>query len=104
MHKSKIEKRLPEPQPIKEQKADGTSVSPAIAKPNVVRWPDDVRLKMIEKSEFYNNPTVYQYGYYDGYQKRKEDISKAVELIQKVRSGYLNPDAMLQNAIILLVG
>ena len=33
MHKSKIEKRLPEPQHSKEQKADGTSVSPAIANP-----------------------------------------------------------------------
>ena len=36
MSKSKIEKRLPEPQPKKEQKADGTSVRPAIAKPNVI--------------------------------------------------------------------
>jgi len=36
MSKSKIEKRLPEPQPNKEQKADGTSVRPAIAKPNVI--------------------------------------------------------------------
>jgi len=36
MKKSKIEKRLPEPQHSKEQKADGTSVSPAIAKPNVI--------------------------------------------------------------------
>lgn len=36
MSKSKIEKRLPEPQHSKEQKADGTSVRPAIAKPNVI--------------------------------------------------------------------
>ena len=35
MRKSKIEKRLPEPQHSKEQKADGTSVSPVIAKPIV---------------------------------------------------------------------
>ena len=36
MDKKKIRERLPEPQPNKQQKADGTSVSPAIAKPNVV--------------------------------------------------------------------
>ena len=36
MNKSKIEKRLPEPQLKKEQKADVTSVSPAIAKPTVI--------------------------------------------------------------------
>ena len=37
MRKSKIEKRLPEPQHSKEPKADGTSVRLAIAKPTVVR-------------------------------------------------------------------
>jgi hypothetical protein len=32
-------------------------------------WPDDVRLKMIEKSKFYpDDERVYQYGFYDGYQ------------------------------------
>jgi hypothetical protein len=31
-------------------------------------WPDEVRLKMIEKSEFYQDPQIYQYGFYDGYQ------------------------------------
>ena len=36
MRKSKIEKRLPEPQRSKEQKSDATSDSPAIAKPNVI--------------------------------------------------------------------
>ena len=36
MIKSKIEKRLPEPQHSKEPKADGTSVRPAIAKPTVI--------------------------------------------------------------------
>lgn len=33
-------------------------------------WPDDVRLTMIEKSEWYGEPKVYQYGFYDGYQHR----------------------------------
>jgi len=36
MSKSKIEKRLPEPQHSKEQNSDTTSVRPAIAKPNVI--------------------------------------------------------------------
>ena len=40
MSKSKIEKRLPEPQHSKEQKADATTVRPAIAKPTVVRSPN----------------------------------------------------------------
>jgi len=31
-------------------------------------WPDEVRLKMIEESEFYQEPQIYQYGFYDGYQ------------------------------------
>lgn len=30
-------------------------------------WPDEVRLKMIEKSENYADPHLYQYGYYDGF-------------------------------------
>ena len=33
-------------------------------------WPDETRLKMIEKSEFYpEQEKVYQYGYYDGFQE-----------------------------------
>jgi hypothetical protein len=32
-------------------------------------WPDAVRLKMIERTEYYEpNGRIYQYGYYDGYQ------------------------------------
>ena len=42
MSKSKIENRLTEPQHSKEQKADATSVRPAIAKPHVVRSPNFV--------------------------------------------------------------
>lgn len=37
-------------------------------------WPDEVRLEMIEKSEFYQEPKIYQYGYYDGYQKALDRI------------------------------
>lgn len=40
-------------------------------------WPDDVRLKMIERSEFYgDSDKIYQYGYYDGFQHA---IKKATE-------------------------
>lgn len=35
-----------------------------------IYWPDEVRLKMIEKSEFYpEQEKIYQYGYYDGFQE-----------------------------------
>jgi hypothetical protein len=80
-----------------------TTETSALNKADVISWPDSVRLKMIEKSEFYGEPRIYQYGYYDGYQKRNDQIKKAIEIIQKVREGYLNPDAMLQNAILELL-
>lgn len=80
-----------------------TTENPALNKVDVISWPDSVRLKMIEKSEFYGDQRIYQYGYYDGYQKRNDQIKKAIEIIQKVRGGYLNPDAMLQNAILELL-
>jgi len=32
-------------------------------------WPDNIRLGMIEKSEGYSEPKIYQYGYFDGFQK-----------------------------------
>lgn len=33
------------------------------------KWPDEIRLKMIEKSEFYHgSEQIYQFGFYDGYQ------------------------------------
>jgi hypothetical protein len=80
-----------------------TTENPALNKADVISWPDSVRLKMIEKSEFYAEPRIYQYGYYDGYQKRNDQIKKAIEIIQKVRGGCLNPDAMLQNVILELL-
>jgi hypothetical protein len=42
------------------------------------RWPDSVRLKMIEKSKFYDRPDIYQYGYYDGYQNRNKQSSQPI--------------------------
>lgn len=49
---------LAEPKPIIKKAEDKYS-----------KWPDEVRLKMIEKSNFYPAcEQVYQYGFYDGYQ------------------------------------
>ena len=76
---------------------------PTLQQHSVIRWPDSVRLKMIEKSEFYGEPTIYQYGYYDGYQLQNEKIDKAIKLIQKARSNNAD-DATLQDAIITLLG
>ena len=59
MNKSKIEKRLPEPQHSKKQKADATSVSPAIAKPTVVRSPN---ILSTEKEVDELNNSKNQYG------------------------------------------
>jgi hypothetical protein len=64
-------------------------------------WPDDVRLKMIEKSEFYpDDKQVYQYGFYDGFQYAMqayheaankqitdEDISKASTELKTEENG-----------------
>lgn len=65
-------------------------------------WPDKVRLKMIEKSEFYGEPKIYQYGFYDGYQLQQEKIKKAIALIQSARSNN-GSDSLLQDAIITLL-
>ena len=80
-----------------------TPQNPPLQQTAVIRWPDSVRLKMIEKSEFYGEPKVYQYGYYDGYQLQNDKIDKAIKLIQKARSNN-GDDAMLQDAIISLLG
>ena len=46
-------------------------------------WPDEVRLKMIEKSKFYpDDEQVYQYGFYDGYQYAFRQCQKRDELIK----------------------
>ena len=38
-------------------------------------WPNEPRLKMIAKSEFYyGSEKVYQYGFYDGYQYQNKEI------------------------------
>lgn len=86
-----------------EQKLDNSTEPQHDAKLPVIRWPDSVRLKMIEKSEFYGEPKVYQYGYYDGYQLQNEKIDKVIKLIQKARSNN-GDDAILQDAIIALLG
>ena len=55
-------------------------------------WPDAVRLKMIEKSEFYQEPNIYQYGFYDGYQLAVEsnvDFQWTDDLVNSNKAGEL---------------
>lgn len=52
------------------------------------KWPDAVRLKMIEKSEFYTEPRIYQYGFYDGYTLQSEQNAALYEALKDI----LNPD------------
>lgn len=80
------------------------NVKPALQQANVIRWPDADRLKMIDRSEFYGEPRVYQYGYYDGYQIQNEKINRAIKLIQEARQNSDRSDAILQDAIIILLG
>jgi len=42
--------------------------------PEKLNWPDNIRLEMIEKSDFYSDPKIYQYGYYDGYQRMLKSL------------------------------
>lgn len=51
-------------------------------------WPDSIRLEMVAKSEFYQDPTVYQYGYYDGYQKAISSPSTGEDVQRMAESKY----------------
>ena len=59
-------------------------------------WPNKVRLYMIEKSKFYEDERIYQYGFYDGYQYASQrlpsDNRKTIE------------DYLLEKGIITLSG
>lgn len=57
---------------------------------------------MIEKSEFYQEPQLYQYGFYDAYQIQNEKINKAIAIIQEARTKG-GDDSLLQDAIITLI-
>jgi hypothetical protein len=52
-------------------------------------WPDSIRLEMIEHSKFYDDPRIYQYGFYDGYQKMKANHDKLLEALEAVND-YFN--------------
>lgn len=50
-------------------------------------WPNEPRLKMIERSEFYHESgTVYQYGFYDGYQYQNAKVIELTEKINELQS------------------
>lgn len=54
-------------------------------------WPDEIRRKMVEKSEFYSDPQVYQFGYYDGFQKAIEGCDVLPSELLKQRDELLEP-------------
>ena len=50
-------------------------------------WPDNVRLYMIEKSEFYpDDKRVYQYGFYDGYQYAQNEITELKLMLEQAEN------------------
>ena len=51
------------------------------------KWNNEARLFMIDKSEFYSDPKVYQFGFYDRYHRALKD-SKANEMLEMLQ--YLN--------------
>ena len=58
-------------------------------------WPDKERLRMVEKSEYYDNPSLYQYGYYDGFQlaiekytTQSSDVMDKSEWTDQDRANY----------------
>ena len=53
-------------------------------------WPEEVRLKMIERSEFYQEPKVYQYGYYDGYQEALNQSPQPAASLQEAAKELSN--------------
>lgn len=69
-------------------------------------WPDDIRRKMVEKSEFYTEPKVYQFGYYDGFQKaiegcdvlpsellkQRDELRKQIELYKECFAEFIPLD------------
>lgn len=64
-------------------------------------WPDEVRLKMIEKSEFYpGQETIYQYGYYDGYQKGIEYATQQVSIATAEKDAEIERLKRIENVLI----
>ena len=50
---------------------------------NTNKWPDATREFMIEKSKTYENQKDYNYGFYDGYQKKSDEAEKTVIVVWK---------------------
>ena len=57
-----------------------------------IKWPDNVRLEMIEKSNFYQEPKIYQYGYYDGFHKllKSANVNEMINFLEKIIIDYNN--------------
>lgn len=58
-------------------------------------WPDEVRLEMIEKSEFYQHPQIYQYGYYDGYQKASQQTAALQQRVKELEGEWVSVEERL---------
>lgn len=83
MSKSKIKKRLPELKPKKEIKAEKTSVSPAIAKPTVIRstkrHAELIIKKLIIRPHLEDS---------DGYYDMIADEIQMIDIVEKYLSKY----------------
>lgn len=49
----------------------------------IKKWNNEARLFMIDKSEFYSDPKVYQFGFYDGYHRALKD-NKTNEMLEMI--------------------
>ena len=87
MSKRKIEKRLPEPQHSKEQKADVTSVRPAIAKPHVVRSPNFTSNLMLPKI---NNGHCIGQDTINSKTNNSNNLSKICQIVDGVKFFYID--------------
>lgn len=82
-----------------------------IRKHTPIKWPEEVRLKMIERSKFFEDERVYEYGYYDGYQealarheKQINNHDRLVEALENIVDAQFNTAKTLatMNAEILI--
>jgi len=73
-------------------------------------WPDSIRLEMIEKSKFYpeqdqlNTQQVYQFGYYDGWQRNTPELLEALKELLKETPDYDPNDTRYTSKYLARIG
>lgn len=73
------------------------------------KWNNEARLFMIDKSEFYSDPKVYQFGFYDGYHRALKDSksNEMLEMLQRIENiltyDAIEPNSPLQEEIYNLI-